>query len=121
METQISENLYKLALEKIEELLPLVNDSTHENDPRSIELCHYSDIVECYEKEHFPIPAPTFYDTIENRLKETKMTQKALAEKIGVSPSRISDFLSRRAEPSLSQASAICRALKIAPSIAIQI
>lgn len=121
METIITKALYETALLRIEELLPLVNDSTPLDDPKSVELCHYSDIVEYYEKEFYPIPKPSFNDTIEQRLKEEKMTKKTLAESIGVSPSRISDFLSKKAEPSLSQASAICKVLKISPSIAMQI
>lgn len=120
METVITKQLYELALAKIDELLPQVNDKTPLDDPKCVELCHYSDIVEFYEKEYFPIPVPSFNEAIEQRLKEEKMTKKSLAEKIGISPSRISDFLSKKAEPSLSQAAAICKVLKIAPSIAMQ-
>ena len=120
METTITKALYETALIRIEELLPQVNDLTPTDDPKSVELCHYSDIVESYEKEYFPIPKPSFNDTIEQRLKEERMTKKTLAKSIGVSPSRISDFLSKKAEPSLSQASAICKVLRIAPSIAMQ-
>ena len=44
------------------------------------------------------------------------MTQKQLAEKIGVSPSRVSDYISGRAEPTLRVARAICMILGIAPA-----
>ena len=121
METVITKALYETALLRIDELLPLVGEATPLDDPKCVELCHFSDIVEGYEKEHYPIPKPSFNETIELRLKEAQMTKKTLAESIGVSPSRISDFLSKKAEPSLSQAAAICKVLGIAPSIALQL
>ena len=121
METIITKTLYETAQLRIEELLPLVTDSTPLDDPKSVELCHFPDIVESYEKEHFPIGKPSFSQVIEMRLKEEKMQKKTLAERLGVSPSRISDFLSGNAEPSLSQASLICKMLNIAPNIALNI
>ena len=44
------------------------------------------------------------------------MTQKQLAEEIGVSPSRISDYVNGRAEPTLKIASTLCKVLDIQPS-----
>lgn len=46
---------YEFALNKIEELLPLVTDETPANAPEAIELALMSDIVESYEKKHYPI------------------------------------------------------------------
>lgn len=46
---------YEMAEKRIEELLPQVNDNTPVNDPRSVELAMMSDIVEKYEKIHYPI------------------------------------------------------------------
>ncbi len=52
---KISEEKYKFALKRIEELLPLVNDDTPANDPSTIELSLMSDIVIEYEKKHYSI------------------------------------------------------------------
>lgn len=116
---EITESLYKIALARIEELLPQVTEDTPIDDSKSVELCHFSDLVEAYEKEHFPMETPSFSSAIETRLKEERMAKKTLASRIGVSPSRISDFLSGKAEPSLSQAREICKVLKIEPSLAL--
>ena len=49
-------------------------------------------------------------------LNEMKLTQKELARQLGVSTTRVNDFTSGRAEPSLSLAGSICRILKISPA-----
>lgn len=43
-----SEAAYRAALKRIEELLPLVNDNTPEDDPHYLELDMISDMVEEY-------------------------------------------------------------------------
>ena len=48
---KITEKQYKFALQRIEELLPLVNDNTPANDRNAVELTLMSDIVIAYEKE----------------------------------------------------------------------
>lgn len=121
MQNIITEELYNVALSKVEELLHQVNESTPDNDPKMVELCHFSDIVEQYENEKYPIHMPTFVQVIEERLAKEKMQKKTLAQKIGVSASRISDFLSEKAEPSISQARSICQVLHIDASIALQL
>jgi HTH-type transcriptional regulator / antitoxin HigA len=59
METKITEAVYKTALARIEELLPLVTDKIPTNDRRAIELKIMSDIVVEYEELHFPISINT--------------------------------------------------------------
>ena len=51
---RITKEQYEFALNRIEELLPLVTDETPSNDKNAIELTLMSDIVEAYEKKHFP-------------------------------------------------------------------
>ncbi|MBD5258080.1 MAG: hypothetical protein HDS52_05275 [Barnesiella sp.] len=51
----ISEKQYEYALDRIEELLPLVSDETPSDDKNAIELAIVSDVVEAYEKIHYPI------------------------------------------------------------------
>ncbi len=52
--SRITKEQYEIALERIEELLPLVTDETPANDRNAIELTMMSDIVIGYEKEHYP-------------------------------------------------------------------
>lgn len=75
-----------------------------------------SDVVIEYEKEHFPIEKPTVAELVGLSLEEKNMTQKQLAEEIGVSPSRISDYVNGRAEPTLKIASSLCKVLDIHPA-----
>jgi HTH-type transcriptional regulator/antitoxin HigA len=108
---------YEYALQRVEELLPLVGDDTPATDRNAVELSVVSDIVIQYEKEHYPIAKPTVSEIIGLYLKERKMTQKQLAEKIGVSPSRINDFVAGRSEPSLKYAGLLCNTLSIPPAV----
>ena len=113
---KISQEQYEFALARVEELLPLVDDNTPANDKNAIELSVMSDIVIAYEKEHFPIEKPTVAELIELSLAEKEMTQKQLAVQIGVSPSRINDYVSGRSEPSLKIARLLCQILNIQPA-----
>lgn len=55
MEQPIDEAVYRTALERIEELLPMVSDETPTYDRKAIELKIMSDIVIGYEDAHFAI------------------------------------------------------------------
>ena len=114
--SKITKEQYEFALARIEELLPLVTDETPANDRNAIELTMMSDVVIEYEKEHFPISKPSVADLIELSLQEKQMTQKQLAMLIGISPSRINDYVSGRSEPTLKVARLLCRTLNIAPA-----
>ena len=114
--SKITKEQYEFALARIEELLPLVGDETPANDRNAIELTMMSDVVIDYEKEHFPIGKPSVAELIELSLEEEGMTQKQLAQEIGVSPSRINDYVSGRAEPTLRIARLLCRVLNITPA-----
>lgn len=113
---KITKEQYQFALTRIEELLPLVDDNTPANDRHAVELTMMSDVVIEYEKENYPIGKPTVAELIELSLEENNMTQKQLANEVGVSPSRISDYVSGRAEPTLKIARLLCRVLNITPS-----
>ena len=114
--SKITKEQYEFALARIEELLPLVNDDTPANDRNAVELTMMSDVVIDYEKEHFPIGKPSVAELIEMSLEEEGMTQKQLAQQIGISPSRINDYVTGRAEPTLKIARMLCRILKITPA-----
>lgn len=113
---QITRQQYEYALERIEELLPLVTDETPADDRNAVELTIVSDIVEGYESVHYPIGKPTIGELISLSIEERGMTQKQLAVELGVSPSRVSDYITGRAEPTLRIARAICLILGIAPA-----
>ena len=114
--SKITKEQYEFALAKIEELLPLVDDNTPSNDRNAVELTMMSDVVIDYEKEHFPIGKPTVGQLIQLSLEEKQMSQKQLAAEIGVSTSRISDYVSGRAEPTLKIARLLCTTLGITPA-----
>ena len=101
---------------RIEELLPMVEDDTPANDKSAVELSVMSDIVIAYEKEHYPIEKPTVSELIELSLEEKGMTQRQLASEIGISPSRVNDYISGRSEPTLKIARLLCRVLNIQPA-----
>jgi HTH-type transcriptional regulator/antitoxin HigA len=113
---KVTKEQYEFALARIEELLPLVDDNTPSNDRNAVELTMMSDAVIEYEKEHFPIGKPSVAKLIELSLEEKQMTQKQLAVEIGVSPSRINDYISGRAEPTLKTARLLCATLGISPA-----
>lgn len=113
---EISKKQYEFALERIEELLPVVDDTIAADDRKAVELSLMSEIVIEYESVHYPIAKPTIAELIELALEEKHMSQKDLAKEIGVSPSRINDFVTGRAEPSLRIARQICLSLGITAS-----
>ena len=112
---------YEFALARIEELLPTVDDNIPANNKNAIELSVMSDIVIAYEKEHYPIEKPTVAELIEYSLYEKGMTQKQLAYEIGISPSRINDYISGRSEPTLKNAGLLCRVLNISPAAMLRV
>ncbi len=114
--TKITESQYEFALHRIEQLLPMVTDETPRTAPEAVELTLMSDVVIEYEKEHFPIERPTVGELILSSLEDQTMTQRQLAMLIGVSPSRISDYIAGRSEPTLPIARSLCKTLHIAPA-----
>lgn len=114
--SNISKEQYEYALTRIEELLPLVQEDTPANDKHAVELSVVSDVVIDYEKAHYPIAKPTVAELITLSLDEKELTQKELASSIGISPSRINDYIAGRAEPTLRIARLLCKALDISPA-----
>ena len=74
--------------------MPLVNDNTPANDRNAVELTMMSDIVIAYEKKHYPIGQATVAELIRLSIEEKGITQKQLASELGVSPSRVNDYIS---------------------------
>lgn len=110
---------YEWAIKRVEELLPLVDDNTSLDDPNSIELELLSNLVADYSDEHFAIGKPTLVDILKLRMYEMGLTQKALSTLIGVSPSRLSDYVSGKCEPTLKVAREMSRKLNIDANIVL--
>lgn len=103
----------------MEELLPLVKDDTPLDDPNSIELELLSNLVADYSEEHFALGEPTLMDILKLRMYEMGLNQKSLSELLNVSPSRVSEYLSGKCEPTLKVAREISRKLNIDASIVL--
>ena len=114
-----NETAYKATMERIEELLPLVDDQTPPTDKNLVELDLLSELAAEYEEEHFPIAAPSLPDIIRLRMAEMGLTQNKLSELLGVSPSRVSDYLAGRSEPTLRVGREISRKLGIDANIVL--
>lgn len=110
---------YDWAVKRVEELLPLVTDETPLDDPNSIELELLSNLVADYSEEHFALGEPSLVDVLKLRMYEMGLTQKALAKLIGVSPSRLSDYISGKCEPTLKVAREISHKLNIDANIVL--
>lgn len=114
-----NETAYEAAMERIEELLPLTDDNTPLTDKNLIELDLLSELVSEYEDEHYPIKLPSLVDMIKLRMYEMGINQAKLSELLGVSPSRVSDYLTGRCEPTLKVARDISRKLNIDANIVL--
>lgn len=114
-----TEAQYRWALQRVEELLPLVNDDTPLTDPSSMELELLSGLVADYSDEHYAIGEPALVDVIKLRMYEMGLSQAALSRLLGINPSRICEYLSGKREPTLNQARTISKKLNIDPSIVL--
>ena len=114
-----NETAYKATMQRIEELLPLVDDSTPPTDKNLVELDLLSELAAEYEEEHYPVSTPSLPDIIRLRMAEMGINQTKLSEMLGVSPSRISDYLTGRCEPTLRIGREISRKLNIDASIVL--
>ena len=117
---RIKETEYKEALERIEELLKIVNDDTPENDKNLQELVSLSDLVRHYEEEHYQIGTPSLKEVIELRMFEMKLKQKDLAKILNTTSSRISEYMNGKRDITMNIARALYKKLNIDPEIILQ-
>ncbi|MDD6211094.1 MAG: helix-turn-helix domain-containing protein [Bacteroidales bacterium] len=110
---------YDWAVKRVEELLPFVGDHTPLDDPNSIELELLSNMVADYSEEHFAIGEPTLADIIKLRMFEMNITQSKLSEMLNISPSRISEYITGKSEPTLKIAREISKKLNIDAKIVL--
>ena len=108
-----SEIQYERIMERIEELLEFVGDDTPRYDQDMVELEILSLLVADYEEKHYPIEPPTLIEMVQERMSEMKLSQKEVAELLGISPPRISEYLNGKSEPTLKVARLMHKKLDI--------
>ena len=96
-----NEAQYAGALKRVEELMLKLPEDTPMDDPEMVELVLLGNLVADYDEENYPIGEPSLIDVMKLRMYEMGLTQAALAKLIGVSPSRVCDYLSGKSEPTL--------------------
>ena len=106
---------------RIDELFFQTDESTPADDPRLLELEVLSSVVEEYEKEHFPIEAPSLTATMNSRLSENNWSQREMAAILGITAPRLSAILSGKANPTYEQARTISSKLDIDPAIVLAV
>ena len=114
IETEVQ---YRCAMQRIEELLRVVNENTPQDDINSVELVLLSNLVADYEDIHYPISKPTLVEVLKLRMFELGLSQRDLAAKLEISPSKISEIISGKCEPTLKQAKKMVDVLDISPNI----
>lgn len=119
MRTLQTKKEYKIVCDRIEELLRVVDNTTSPNDKNFIELDLLSDLVADYEEANEPIQIPSLIEVIKLRMYERGLNQKRLSEILGVSTSRISEYLTGKSEPPLKIARNISIQLDIDPTIVL--
>ena len=116
-----TEKQYEAAMARINELLEIVDDSTPSDDKNSVELVLLSNLVADYEDIHYPIQKPTLVEVLKLRMYEMGLSQASLASLLGMNPSKISEILSGKSEPTLKQARNMATTLKIPPAVVLGI
>ena len=114
-----NEAAYRAALKRIDELLPLTGDDVPKDNPYMLEMDMLCDMVGEYEDVHYPIGKPSLPDVIKLRMYERNLTQKAVADLLGISASRLSELMHGKTEPSYRLSRELCLKLDIAPSIVL--
>lgn len=106
-------------MKRIDELLPLTGDDVPDDDPNMLEMDMLCDMVEEYEDIHYPIGKPELADVIKLRMYERSLTQTAVAQLLGISPSRMSELMHGKKEPSYQLSRDLCTKLSIEPSVVL--
>jgi len=97
----------------------LVDENTSFDDPNSIELELLSNLVADYSEANFSLGEPSLSDVIKLRMYEMGLNQIKLSEILEISPSRVSDYLTGKSEPTLPVARNISRKLNINASVVL--
>ncbi|HEX9827732.1 MAG TPA: helix-turn-helix transcriptional regulator [Flavobacteriaceae bacterium] len=110
---------YNVIVDRIEILLQDVDNIENTDAKGYIELNILSDLVADYEERNYPVKKPSLVEVIKLRMAETGLNQKKLSELLGISTSRISEYLTGKSEPTLKVARDISIKLDIDPTIVL--
>ncbi len=113
------ERQYDLIIQRIEEILRSVSDETPTPEYILAELDVLGGLAEDFEAEHYPVAPPSLPDVLRHKMGELNLSQTETAQRIGISPSRVSEFISGKAEPTLPIARRMVTELGISPSLVL--
>ncbi|WP_395052393.1 type II toxin-antitoxin system HigA family antitoxin [Flavobacterium sp.] len=116
-----TEKEYNVISNRIEVLLQNSENIENQDSQGYIELNVLSDLLAEFEENQYPLKKPTLSDTMKLRMFERGLNQKRLSELLGVSTSRISEYLTGKCEPTLKTAREISQKLDIDPIIVLGI
>ena len=114
-----TEKEYNAIVDRIEVLLQDSDNIENEDAKGYIELNLLSNLVADYEERTYPVRKPCLVDVIKLRMAEMGLNQKRLSELLGVSTSRVSEYLNGKSEPPLNVARNISVKLNIDPTIVL--
>lgn len=114
-----TEKEYNAIVERMEELLQNSENIENQVARGYVELNLLSDLVADFEERYYPIKKPTMVEVIKLRMAEMGLNQKRLSELLGVSTSRVSEYLNGKSEPTLKVARDISVKLGIDASIVL--
>ncbi len=116
-----TEKEYNAIVARIEILLQNPDNIENQETQGYIELNVLSNLVADFEENHFPVKKPTLIETMKLRMYERGLNQKSVSELLGVSTSRVSEYLTGKSEPPLKIARNISQKLNIDPIIVLGI
>ena len=116
-----TEKEYNAIVARIEILLQNPDNIENQETQGYIELNVLSNLVADFEENHFPVKKPTLIETMKLRMYERGLNQKRVSELLGVSTSRVSEYLTGKSEPPLKIARNISQKLDIDPIIVLGI
>jgi HTH-type transcriptional regulator/antitoxin HigA len=114
-----TEKEYTAIVERMEELLQNPDNIENQDTKGYVELNLLSDLIADYEERIYPVKKPSLVEVIKLRMVEMGLNQKRLSELLGVSTSRVSEYLNGKSEPPLNVAREISKKLGIDASIVL--
>ncbi len=114
-----TEKEYNAIVERVEELLQNPDNIENQDAKGYLELNLLSDLVSDYEERHYPVKKPSLVEVVKLRMAEMGLNQKRLSLLLGISTSRVSEYLNGKSEPTLKVARDISVKLSIDASIVL--
>jgi len=116
-----TEKDYNAIVERVEELLQNPDNIENKDAKGYVELNVLSDLVAEYEERNYTVKKNSLVEVLKLRMVEMELNQKRLSELLGVSTSRVSEYLNGKSEPTLKVAREISLKLGIDASIVLGI